>query len=99
MGDSTYLPVGDGRFLCLATVLDCFSRCVVGYSIADHMRTELVADTLRMVRDVRGSLQGAVFHSDHVAQYTSKEFSALREWARSRPDAGTLPMVNSETVR
>jgi transposase InsO family protein len=77
MGDITYLPVGDGRFLYLATVLDCFSRRVVGYSIAEHMRTELVADALRMARDVRGSLQGALFHSDHGAQYTSKEFAAL----------------------
>jgi transposase InsO family protein len=77
MGDITYLPVGDGRFLYLATVLDCFSRRVVGYSIAEHMRTELVADALRMARDVRGSLQGALFHSDHGAQYTSKEFNTL----------------------
>lgn len=77
MGDITYLPVGDGRFLYLATVLDCFSRRVVGYSIADHMRTELVADALRMARDVRGSLHGSLFHSDHGAQYTSKEFSTL----------------------
>lgn len=77
MGDITYLPVGDGRFLYLATVLDCFSRRVVGYSIADHMRTELVADALRMARDVRGSLDGALFHSDHGAQYTSKEFATL----------------------
>jgi transposase InsO family protein len=77
MGDITYLPVGDGRFLYLATVLDCFSRRVVGYSIADHMRTELVADALRMARDVRGSLEGALFHSDHGAQYTSKDFATL----------------------
>jgi transposase InsO family protein len=77
MGDITYLPVGDGKFLYLATVLDCFSRRVVGYSITGHMRTELVADALRMARDVRGSLAGALFHSDHGAQYTSKEFAAL----------------------
>jgi transposase InsO family protein len=85
MGDITYLPVGDGRFLYLATVLDCFSRRVVGYSIADHMRTELVADALRMARDVRGSLAGSVFHSDHGAQYTSKEFAtACRELGVTR---------------
>jgi transposase InsO family protein len=77
MGDITYLPVGDGRFLYLATVLDCFSRRVVGYSIAEHMRTDLVADALRMARDVRGSLEGSVFHSDHGAQYTSKQYAAL----------------------
>lgn len=39
VGDITYLPVGDGEFLYLATVIDCFSRRLVGWSIADHMRT------------------------------------------------------------
>jgi transposase InsO family protein len=77
MGDITYLPVGDGEFLYLATVLDCFSRRVVGWSIADHMRTELVADALRAAAATRGGLDGAIFHSDHGAQYTSKEFADL----------------------
>lgn len=77
MGDITYLPVGDGEFLYLATVLDCFSRCVVGWSIADHMRTSLVADTLTMAAATRGILRGAVFHSDHGAQYGSRQFSYL----------------------
>jgi transposase InsO family protein len=77
MGDITCLPVGGGRFLYLATVLDCFSRRVVGYSIADHMRTELVADALRMAHDARGSLDGSLFHSDHGAQYTSREFATV----------------------
>ena len=39
MGDITYLPLENGEFLYLATVLDCFSRKVVGWSIAGHMRT------------------------------------------------------------
>jgi transposase InsO family protein len=39
VGDITYLPVGDGRFLYLATVIDLFSRRLAGWSIADHMRT------------------------------------------------------------
>ena len=77
MGDITYLPVGDGEFLYLATVLDCFSRRVVGWSIADHMRTALVADALRMAAATRGNLDGTIFHSDHGAQYTSKEFADL----------------------
>ncbi|WP_107494943.1 IS3 family transposase, partial [Streptomyces sp. SM11] len=71
----TYLPVGDGEFLYLATVIDCFSRRLVGWSIADHMRTSLVTDALRAAARVRGSLAGAVFHSDHGAQYTSREFA------------------------
>ncbi len=77
MGDVTYLPVGDGEFLYLATVIDCFSRRVVGWSIADHMRTSLVADALRMAAHIRGSLNGAIFHSDHGAQYASREFVGL----------------------
>ncbi|MFB7226043.1 IS3 family transposase [Streptomyces sp. NPDC056227] len=79
MGDITYLPIGDGEFLYLATVLDCFSRRVVGWSIADHMRTELVTDALRDAAATRGSLDGAIFHSDHGAQYTSKELANFCE--------------------
>jgi transposase InsO family protein len=68
VGDITYLPSGDGEFLYLATVIDCFSRRLVGWSVADHMRTSLVADALRAAAATRGSLAGAVFHSDHGAQ-------------------------------
>ncbi|MDC2952391.1 IS3 family transposase [Streptomyces heilongjiangensis] len=75
VGDITYLPVGDGEFLYLATVIDCFSRRLVGWSVADHMRTELVTDALRAAARTRGSLAGAVFHSDHGAQYTSRQFA------------------------
>ncbi|MEU2135292.1 IS3 family transposase [Streptomyces sp. NPDC018352] len=77
MGDITYLPLAGGEFLYLATVLDCFSRKVVGWSIADHMRTGLVADSLRMAASTRGRLDGAVFHSDHGAQYGSRAFAGL----------------------
>ncbi|WP_328760004.1 IS3 family transposase [Streptomyces sp. NBC_00271] len=77
MGDITYLPLAGGEFLYLATVLDCFSRKVVGWSIADHMRTGLVADALRMAASTRGRLDGAVFHSDHGAQYGSRAFAGL----------------------
>ncbi|MHC5906289.1 IS3 family transposase [Streptomyces sp. S6] len=75
VGDITYLPVGDGEFLYLATVIDCFSRRLVGWSVADHMRTSLVTDALRAAAATRGSLAKAVFHSDHGAQYTSREFA------------------------
>ncbi|MFI1920153.1 IS3 family transposase [Nocardia sp. NPDC020380] len=77
VGDITYLPCGDGEFLYLATVIDCFSRRLVGWSIADHMRTELVEDALAAAARTRGSLTGAIFHSDHGSQYTSKAFAAL----------------------
>ncbi|MFE7810367.1 IS3 family transposase [Streptomyces sp. NPDC057430] len=77
VGDITYLPVGDGEFLYLATVIDCFSRRLVGWSVADHMRTSLVTDALRAAARTRGSLAGAVFHSDHGAQYSSREFTGV----------------------
>ena len=68
VGDINYLPIADsggGGNLYLATVIDCFSRRLVGWSIADHMRTELVEDALNAAALTRGSLDGAVFHSDH----------------------------------
>ena len=76
VGDITYLPF-DGGNLYLATVIDCFSRRLVGWSIAEHMRTELVSDALRAAHRERGSLRGAVFHSDHGAQYGSKDYAEL----------------------
>ena len=65
VGDITYLPLFGGQNLYLATVIDCYSRRLVGWSIADHMRTDLVADALTSAARTRGSLAGAIFHSDH----------------------------------
>ena len=76
VGDITYLPVGERGFLYLATVIDLHSRRLAGWAIADHMRTELVLDALRAAQRTRGSLTGAVLHTDHGAQYTSKSFAA-----------------------
>ncbi|MFI5690127.1 IS3 family transposase [Streptomyces sp. NPDC051636] len=90
VGDITYLPVGDGEFLYLATVIDCFSRRLVGWSIADHMRTSLVADALRAAAATRGSLAGAVFHSDHGAQYTSRQFAGICAELGVRQSMGTV---------
>ncbi|WP_435826567.1 IS3 family transposase, partial [Nonomuraea dietziae] len=77
VGDITYLPIADGTHLYLATVIDLCSRKLAGWSIADHMRTELVADALRAAAHDRGGLDGAIFHSDHGAQYSSKQFADL----------------------
>ena len=77
VGDITYLPCGGGKFLYLATVIDCYSRRLVGWSITDHMRTDLVTDALRAAARERGSLAGAIFHADHGGQYTSKDHAAL----------------------
>jgi transposase InsO family protein len=77
VGDITYLPLATGANLYLATVIDCCSRRVAGWAIAEHMRTELVEDALRAAHSLRGTLTGAVFHSDHGSQYTSRDFATL----------------------
>ncbi|WP_096867526.1 IS3 family transposase [Mycolicibacter icosiumassiliensis] len=77
VGDITYLPLATGGNLYLATVIDCCSRRVAGWAIADHMRTELVTDALNAAAALRGTLAGAVFHSDHGSQYTSRDFVSL----------------------
>lgn len=77
VGDITYLPLAAGGNLYLATVIDCCSRRVAGWAIAEHMRTELVEDALKAAAALRGNLTGAVFHADHGSQYTSKDFAKL----------------------
>jgi transposase InsO family protein len=75
VGDITYLPIADGTSLYLATVIDCHSRRLAGWAVAEHLRTDLIIDALSAARDTRGSLAGAIFHSDHGAQYTSRAFA------------------------
>lgn len=77
VGDITYIRTWEG-WLYLATVLDCFSKKVVGYAMADHMRTELVVDALRMAaRNCEFLTEVTVFHSDRGSQYLSTEFAAV----------------------
>jgi transposase InsO family protein len=77
VGDITYLPLSDGENLYLATVIDCYSRRLVGWAVADHMRTELVEEALKAAQTTRGSLAGAIFHSDHGSVYTSAAYARL----------------------
>jgi putative transposase len=74
-GDVTYVKTWDG-WAYLATVIDLHSRRVVGWAIADHMRTSLVTDALDMAIEVRSPPAGVIFHSDRGIQYTSDEFDA-----------------------
>ena len=74
VGDITYLPIADGTNMYLATAIDCFSRKLVGFAIADHMRTELVEETLENASHLQGGLDGAIFHSEHGSAYTSSQF-------------------------
>lgn len=70
-GDITYIATGEG-WLYLASVLDLGSRNLLGYSMADHMRTELVTDALDMAVGARGDdVAGVIFHGDRGCQYMS----------------------------
>ncbi|HFG8774071.1 TPA: IS3 family transposase [Corynebacterium striatum] len=74
VGDITYLPCKGGKNMYLATVIDAYSRKLVGHALADHMRVSLVIEALSHARKVRGSLNGAILHSDHGSVYTSQAF-------------------------
>lgn len=73
VADITYLPTWDG-WLYLAAVQDTFSRRIVGWSMAEHMRAELVVDALKMAISRRRPDPGLVHHSDQGSQYVSLAF-------------------------
>jgi len=73
-GDITYIKTWQG-WAYLATVIDLHSRAVVGWAIADHMRTDLVTDALHMALTHRRPDPGVIFHSDRGTQYTSSTFA------------------------
>ena len=73
-GDITYVKTWDG-WAYVATVIDLHSRKIVGYAIADHMRTELVTAALDMALVNRRPTGRVIFHSDRGAQYTSSDFA------------------------
>jgi putative transposase len=58
-----------------ATVIDLYSRKVVGYAVADHLRTSLIIEALAAALLTRRPPAGVIFHSDRGCQYTSKEFA------------------------
>ena len=71
-GDITYVPVGASGFVYLATVIDLCSGRLVGWSVAEHMRAELVRDALAAAVAARGgNVDGVIFHTDRGSQYTS----------------------------
>lgn len=75
VGDITYIRTWEG-WLYLATVIDCFNKEVIGYAMAEHMRTELVVDALEMAARNHDLVEDCIFHSDRGTQYTSAEFAA-----------------------
>lgn len=85
--DVTYLPTDEG-FLYLAFILDVYSRKVVGWSMAGHLRTELVAAALEMATIRRNPSAGLIHHSDRGAHYTALSFGKKLE------QAGIVPSMS-----
>ena len=73
IADITYLRTWEG-WLYLAAVQDAYSRRIVGWSMADHMRAELVVDALQMAVARRRPKPGLVFHSDQGSQFVALGF-------------------------
>ena len=88
VADITYVRTWEG-WLYLSFVLDTYSRKVVGWSMANHLRTELVLDAVNMAIYNRRPSPGLIHHSDRGSQYTSVEFGGRLK------EAGLLPSMGS----
>ena len=77
VGDITYIYTQEKGWCYLATVIDLFSRRVVGWSTSEYIDADLVCDAFKKAILQRGSHEGLLFHSDRGSQYTSKAFRAL----------------------
>ena len=89
--DLTYVPTRSGMaYVCFIT--DAFSRMIVGWRVATHMRTEMVIDALEMARRSRGSrrLGGLVAHSDAGSQFTSVRYTERLDEIGATPSIGTV---------
>ncbi len=88
VADITYIPTGAG-FLFLAVVLDAWSRRVVGWAMASHLKTTLVLQALEMALGQRRP-SGVIHHSDQGTQYTSVAFGIRCKQADVRPSMGSV---------
>ena len=88
VADITYIPTWAG-FLYLAVVLDAWSRRVVGWAMATHLRTELVLEAFNMAVSQRRP-HAVIHHSDHGCQYTSFAFGRRCELMGVRPSMGSV---------
>lgn len=88
--DLTYVPTWAGvAYVCFIT--DVFSRMIVGWRVAGHMRTEIVLDSLEMARWQRGTrLEGLRCHSDAGSQFTSIRYGERLDEIGARPSIGSI---------
>ncbi len=88
-GDITYIRTWEG-WLYLAVILDAYSRKVVGWAMADHLRTELATTALEMALTTRQPKPGLIHHTDRGVQYTSTAYGELLSAHQARQSVGRL---------
>jgi putative transposase len=88
VADITYLRTWNG-FVYLAFILDCYSRMIVGWQLATHLRTELVMDALEMASGLRQPEGGLIAHTDRGSQYTSLAYTDRLDELRAAPSVGS----------
>jgi putative transposase len=86
-GDITYVRTWEG-WLYLAVILDAYSRKVVGWAMADHLRTELATEALEMALSTRRPKPGLIHHTDRGVQYTSTAYGELLAAHQARQSVG-----------
>jgi putative transposase len=96
-GDITYVKTWNG-WVYVATVIDLYSRAIVGYAVGDHMRTSLVTDALDMALRRRQPTRRVIFHADRGTQYTSKEFADYCKNNRIRRSLGRTGICYDNAV-
>ncbi len=89
VADISYVPTGEG-WLHLATILDCCSRAVVGWSMSERLMSELVVDALDMATARRRPGPGLVHHSDQGSQYVSLAFTRRLKETGIAPSMGRV---------
>jgi putative transposase len=97
-GDITYIPTSAG-WLYLAVVIDLCSRKIIGWALADHLRTQLAVDALKQALGTRSTTQKPIFHSDRGSQYGSAAFREIlsKHGIRQSMSARANPYHNAWT--
>jgi putative transposase len=88
VADITYIRTWNG-FVYLAFVLDCYSRMIVGWQLATHLRTDLVLDALEMANGLRRPAPGLIAHTDRGSQYTSIRYTDRLDEIGAAPSVGS----------
>jgi putative transposase len=87
VGDITYIPTWQG-WVFLATVIDCYTKAVIGWAMDDNYKTPLIVSAITMAARNHHLKPGAIFHSDRGSNYTSAEFAKALDTLGIRQSVG-----------